>query len=70
MLVLSRRVGEEVVIGENIRLRVVATVGGRVKLAIEAPRSINIRRSEVVPMMDSISHFESAPPQPLALAAK
>lgn len=46
MLVISRRIGEEIVIGENVRLVVSAIAGNRVKLSIDAPESIRILRSE------------------------
>lgn len=47
MLVLSRKSGESICIGDNIIVRVVALTGGRVKLAIDAPRSVVIDREEV-----------------------
>jgi len=47
MLVLTRKLGEEIVIGDNIRLTVTAIADGRVKLGITAPRHIRVDRSEV-----------------------
>jgi carbon storage regulator len=47
MLVLSRRAGEEVVIGDLIRLTVVEIRGRQVRLGFTAPRDINIRREEL-----------------------
>lgn len=47
MLVLTRTVGEEIVIAGNIRVRVSEVKGGRIKLAIEAPREVSVRRQEV-----------------------
>lgn len=49
MLVLSRRIGEEIVVGNDIRLTLVSVQGGRVKLGISAPSSISIRRAEIAP---------------------
>jgi carbon storage regulator CsrA len=46
MLVLSRKLGEKIVIGEGIELMVVAVNGNRVKLGIAAPQSCRIVRSE------------------------
>ncbi len=48
MLVLTRRPGEVLLIGGEIRLTVLAVDGDRVKLGIEAPRSISIVRAELV----------------------
>lgn len=47
MLVLTRKAGEEIVIGDGIRVQVIETKGGRVRLGIAAPRSVSVHRSEV-----------------------
>lgn len=49
MLVLSRKVGERLVIGENISVVVSKVAGNRVTLAIEAPPSVRIVRGELPP---------------------
>ena len=46
MLVLTRRVGEEIVIADQVRVRVVSLRGRRVRLAITAPESIPVHRAE------------------------
>lgn len=48
MLVLGRRVGERIVIGESIVVHVHAIRGQRVQVAIEAPDRVPIRRAEVL----------------------
>jgi carbon storage regulator len=49
MLVLTRRPNEQIEIGENhIRVTVLEVRGGRVRLGIEAPSSVGIRRREVI----------------------
>lgn len=47
MLVLSRKRGEAIHIGDNITITVCYLDAGRVKLAIEAPREVEIRRCEL-----------------------
>jgi carbon storage regulator len=47
MLVLSRKVGEAIVIGEAIRITVVALAGNRIRLGIEAPAAVSILRGEL-----------------------
>ncbi len=47
MLVLTRRSGEGITIGPNIRVVVLETKGGQVRLGVEAPRSIEVHRDEV-----------------------
>ena len=49
MLVLSRKVGESVVIDRGIVVRVLAVEGGRIRLGVEAPVGVPIRRSELAP---------------------
>ncbi|MFM7541043.1 MAG: carbon storage regulator [Planctomycetota bacterium] len=48
MLVLSRKVGEEIVIDGNIVLSVVEITGNRVKIGIHAPRDKAVIRGELV----------------------
>ncbi len=47
MLVLTRRVGEEIVIGDIVRVRIVAVENQRVKVGIEAPSHVSVHRQEV-----------------------
>ena len=47
MLVLSRRIGEEIVIADNIRVKVVAVHGNRVRLGIVAPQEVTVHREEI-----------------------
>jgi len=46
MLVITRRNNEELIIGRDIRVRVVAIRGQRVQLGIEAPLEVPVRRTE------------------------
>lgn len=48
MLVLPRRVGEVLRIGD-VRLTVLSTTGGRVRLGVEAPASVPVWRAEMPP---------------------
>ena len=47
MLVLSRKVGETIWIGENVEIIISEVKGEQVKIAINAPRSIDIIRGEL-----------------------
>ena len=59
MLVLSRKVGERVWIGDNIAVTVVRVAQGVVRLGIEAPGEMPIVREELKEQLDS----GAAPPQ-------
>ena len=48
MLVLSRRIGEEILIAHNIRVMVVAVKGNHVRLSITAPASVPVVRQELL----------------------
>jgi carbon storage regulator len=47
MLVLTRRVGEKIVIADHIEVMVVAIIGNKVRLGIEAPKGVPVDREEV-----------------------
>lgn len=59
MLVLSRRVGEQIKIGDNISITVSRVRGDRVSIAIEAPPEIRILRSELEEAINVSLSFES-----------
>lgn len=56
MLVLSRREGEAIVIGDNILLRVVEIRGDTVRIGIDAPRSVVVHREEVAEEIKAENH--------------
>jgi carbon storage regulator len=47
MLVLSRRVGEQIVIHGNIRVTIVEVKGSSVRIGITAPPSVTVDRKEI-----------------------
>ena len=48
MLVLSRKLNETIKIGDNIELRILEVKGDSVRVGIEAPKSVDILRGELV----------------------
>lgn len=48
MLILQRRPGESIRIGEDIDISVMSVEGGRVRLAITAPADVTVLRSELI----------------------
>ncbi len=59
MLVLTRRPGESLRIGNDVRVTVVASTGGQVRVAIDAPEEIPILREEIFERVAS-ANVESA----------
>ena len=53
MLVLSRKLGEKIVIGDSIVLTVVKIDRNQIRLGIEAPASVAIYREEISPNRDA-----------------
>lgn len=47
MLILTRRVGETIVIDKNVRVTVLASKGNQLRLGIEAPSDVEIHREEI-----------------------
>lgn len=51
MLVLTRRPGESITIGDDIVVTVISASGGQVRLGITAPRSVQVLREEIYKTM-------------------
>ena len=47
MLILTRKVGEVIMIGEDIVVKVLGVRSGQVKIGIEAPRALPVHRQEI-----------------------
>ena len=47
MLILTRRVGETVMIGEDVTVTVLGVKGNQVRIGINAPRSVAVHREEI-----------------------
>lgn len=55
MLVLSRKLGESLQIGDDITVTVVRLKSGECRLSIDAPKDVSIRRGELRPAPDKES---------------
>ena len=53
MLVLTRRTGEGIMIGEEIEIKILDVSGEKVRVGIDAPREINVYRTEVFERIES-----------------
>lgn len=48
MLVLTRRADESILIGDDIKITILAVTAGGIRVGIEAPREMRINRAEIV----------------------
>ncbi|PJA31794.1 MAG: carbon storage regulator [Zetaproteobacteria bacterium CG_4_9_14_3_um_filter_53_7] len=46
MLILTRKKGEAIAIGDNIQIQVLNVKGGQVRIGIDAPRDVRVNREE------------------------
>lgn len=47
MLILTRKVGESVLIGNDISITILSVRGNQVKLGVEAPKEVSVHREEI-----------------------
>ncbi|MDU2549928.1 MAG: carbon storage regulator CsrA [Haemophilus parainfluenzae] len=47
MLILTRKVGESVLIGDDISITVLSVRGNQVKLGVQAPKEVSVHREEI-----------------------
>jgi carbon storage regulator len=71
MLVLSRKLGENIRVGDDIKVFVLEVRGGQVKLGIEAPSVVQVHRQEVyLRIQEANRRAASTPPAWLSTAAE
>ena len=61
MLVLSRRAGESVVIGDEVTVTILEVRGDVVRLGIDAPRSVKVHRSELLDALAASNRGAASP---------
>ncbi len=47
MLILTRRISESVIIGDNVKITVLGVKGSQVRLGIDAPKDVSVHREEI-----------------------
>ena len=67
MLVLSRRVGESIVIGDDVVISVLEVKGDVVRIGVDAPRTVQVRRQELLEEV-AATNKSAVSPDPAAVA--
>ena len=57
MLILTRRVGETLVIGDDVSITVLGVKGNQVRIGIKAPKDVSVHREEIY---ERIQHEKNA----------
>lgn len=60
MLILTRRVGETLVIGDDVSITVLGVKGNQVRIGIKAPKDVSVHREEIY---ERIQHEKSSEDQ-------
>ena len=55
MLILTRKVGETLTIGDNIEVTVLEVRGGQVRIGVSAPRDVVVNRKEILNRLNPVS---------------
>jgi carbon storage regulator len=70
MLIITRKPGERVMVGDDIVVHVMELVGGSVRIGIEAPRSIPVYREEIYAAVRDENRAAAEAPERLPEAAE
>lgn len=66
MLILTRRISESIIIGDDVKITVLGVKGNQVRIGIEAPKDLSVHREEIYERIknekanDTHSHADSA----------
>lgn len=58
MLILTRKIGEKLLIGDNVEITVLNTRGGQVKLGVNAPKDVSVHREEIYHKIKANTEFK------------
>jgi carbon storage regulator len=69
MLILSRRIGETVMIGHDVRITILEVKGYQVRVGIKAPKSVAVHREEIYKRIKRQAESAGAAEIPLAVSS-
>jgi carbon storage regulator CsrA len=64
MLVLTRKTNEQILIGEGITITILRVRGQSIRIGVEAPREVQVRRSELPPLPQAPAVVRPPRPRP------
>ncbi|MGE5625685.1 MAG: carbon storage regulator CsrA [Bacillota bacterium] len=64
MLILTRRVGETLMIGDEVTVTVLGVKGNQVRLGVNAPRTVAVHREEIYERIKREQEGGGEPPEP------
>ncbi|OGT63536.1 MAG: carbon storage regulator [Gammaproteobacteria bacterium RIFCSPHIGHO2_12_FULL_45_9] len=56
MLILTRRISESVIVGDNVKVTVLGVKGNQVRLGIDAPKDVSVHREEIYERIQKEKH--------------
>ena len=65
MLILTRRVGEKLIIGDDVKVTILGVKGNQIRIGIDAPKDMQVHREEIYQRIqrenrkESLSHSET-----------
>lgn len=62
MFIMTRRIGQTLIVGEDVSVRVLAVRGDTVRVAVKAPNNVPVYRDEVLRKLTAAAQAALAPP--------
>jgi carbon storage regulator len=64
MLILTRRVGESLIIGDDVTVTVLGVKGNQVRIGVDAPKNVSVHREEIYERIQKEKQGENAEQDP------